>query len=78
MYEFKSIKQVMKESAKSLAKDLAWQSLSKEERKVFLKRAKEKQKKKIRSLAIKCMKETNKAMSEPGYVSRADSSIYLK
>jgi hypothetical protein len=78
MDEFKSIKQVLKEEVKSLAKDLAWKSLSKEKRKEFIVQAKAKQTKKWKSLAIKCVKDTNEAMSKPGYVSRADSTIYIK
>jgi TRAP-type C4-dicarboxylate transport system substrate-binding protein len=44
--DFKPIKQVIKERIKSLAKDLAWKSLSKEQRKYFMTQAKEKQNKK--------------------------------
>ena len=72
-----SLKQMIKDAVKSLAKDLAWQELSKEERKQYMEQAKEKQKKKMTALAIKCVSEADKAMSKPGYVSRADSSVYL-
>ena len=78
MYEFRSIKQVLKDEIKSSAKDLAWKSLSKEERKKFTAQAKVKQTKRWKSLALKCVKEANEAMSKPGYVSRADSTVYNK
>ena len=66
----------MKENIKSMAKDLAWKSLSKNERKLFMKQAKEKHDKKMQDLAIKCMKEAEEAMSKPGYISRADPASY--
>lgn len=72
----KTLKQALKDGVKSLAKDLAWQDLSKEERKLYLQQAKEKQKKKLTALAIKCVKEADEAMSKPGYVSRADPAAY--
>ena len=74
--DFKPIKQVIKERIKSLAKDLAWKSLSKEQRKYFMTQAKEKQNKKMRALAVKCVKEADEAMSKPGYISRADPAAY--
>jgi hypothetical protein len=76
MYEFKSIKQVLKEEVKSLAKDLAWKSLSKEERKEFTAQAKVKQTKRWKALAFKCVKDTDEAMSKPDYVSHLDSEVY--
>jgi hypothetical protein len=76
MQEFKSIKQVLKEEIKSSAKDLAWKSLSKEERKEFTTQAKAKQTKRWKSLAIKCVKEADEAMSKPDYVSHLDSAAY--
>lgn len=78
MSEYVSMKQIMKDEVKSLAKDLAWKSLSKKQRQAFTEQAKEKQAKKMTALALKCVKDAADIMSDPSYVSRADSSVYIK
>ena len=73
---FSAFKQVLEESKIAKAKDLAWNTFSKKEQKVFLKQAKVIQNQELTDLAIKCVKEAEEAMSQPGYISRADPSVY--
>lgn len=75
---FKPFKQILEEDRVLKAKNLAWDTFSKKEQKAFLKQAKEIQDKELADLAVKCLKDAEGAMSQPGYVSRADPSVYSK
>ena len=72
----KTFKQALEESKIAKAKELAWNTFSKKEQKAFLKQAKKFLKIELTELAIKCVKEAEEAMSQPGYISRADPAAY--
>lgn len=76
MYPFVSLKESMANDVIKRAKNLAWDSFSKEEQEVFLKKAKEDQDAYSTALAIKCLKEAEDAFNEPGFISRADPRAY--
>ena len=75
---FKSLKQILEEAVVRDAMRIAWDELSEKDKKKFLKMAKKAQGKRNEELAIKCMEDADRAMSAPGYVSRADPAAYKK
>ena len=72
----KTFKQMLEENKLAKAKDLAWDTFSKKEQKAFLKQAKQIRNEEMADLALKCVKEAEEAMSQPGYISRADPAAY--
>lgn len=71
-----TFKQALEESKIAKAKNLAWDTLSKKKQKAFLKQAQKLQDIEMTELALKCVKEAEEAMSQPGYISRADPAAY--
>jgi len=73
---FISLKEVMAKDIVKRAKDLAWDTFSKEEQENFLESARENQDAYSAALAAKCLKEAEDAFNAPGFVSRADLEAY--
>lgn len=71
-----SLKESIKLSIEKKAKELAWDSLTAKEQKALNKKAEEIVMKGLQELAVKCVKEAEEAFNAPGFVSRADPSVY--
>jgi len=70
------INEIMAKDVIKRAKDLAWDTFTKEEKEDFVKAAKEAQDAYSTALATKCLKEAEAAFSAPGFISRADPKAY--
>jgi len=77
MSNSKSWNKALKDIVDRLAQQLAWNDLSEKDKEKYLKKAQKQEDKRLKELALKCVREANKAMSEPGYVSRADPDVYI-
>ena len=76
MHEIPSWTQLTQMGIEKKARELAWNSFSKEEQEAFLVKAKVLYNKEISDLAIKCYEEAEAAFNAPGFVSRADPRAY--
>ncbi len=76
MSDFISLKDLLDKNLIKRAKDLAWNSFSKDEQESFLKTAQEDQDAYSMALAAKCLKEAEDAFNSPGFISRADPEAY--
>ncbi len=76
MSDFISLKDLLAKNLITRAKDLAWNTFSKDEQESFLKVAQEDQDAYSIALAAKCLKEAEDAFNSPGFVSRADPEAY--
>lgn len=73
-----SFKQLMEERLEKRARELAWRALNSKDKRALLNEAKRQLQAEDKDLALDIIEKVNKNMSDPDYVSRIDSDIYIK